>query len=136
MLPVDLGEGEAQPGAEGRARGAGHIRVGHPVDVATGEQFTAAHDVELAGISPLIFRRVYSTNYLTRPAGVLGPGWAHAFEASLTRDLDGYVFQGHDGDHVEFTDLHGALASGADGASLTEAAASMELRREGEHLVV
>ncbi|HET9960683.1 MAG TPA: DUF6531 domain-containing protein, partial [Polyangiaceae bacterium] len=110
--------------------------AGHPVDVATGEQFTAAHDVEVPGTSPLIFRRVYNTAFLKRAPTVLGPGWVHAFEASLKRDLDGYVFEGHDGDRVEFDDVDGTFSSGREGASLIDRAACMELRREGEQLVI
>ena len=110
--------------------------AGHPVDVATGEQFTAAHDVEVPGVSPLIFRRVYNTSFLKRAPTVLGHGWVHAFEASLKRDLDGYVFEGHDGDRVEFDDVDGSFSTGKAGASLVERAASMELRREGEQLAV
>lgn len=112
---------------------AGRVAVGHPVDVASGEQFTAAHDVEVAGVSPLIFRRVYSTRFLERPPSVLGQGWVHAFEATLEQDLDGFVFEGHDGDRVEFDDV------GLDferRGSIINPAASMELRREGERLVV
>ena len=81
------------------------MAVGHPVDVASGEQFTAAHDVDVPGVVPLIFRRVYNTSFLSRAPSVLGCGWVHAFEASLTRDLDGFVFEGHDGDLVEFDDV-------------------------------
>jgi RHS repeat-associated protein len=110
--------------------------AGHPVDVATGEQFTAAHDVEVPGVSPLIFRRIYNTAFLSRPSRALGLGWVHAFESSLTRDLDGFVFEGHDGDRVEFNDVEGRFAAGEAGASLVDRGASMELRREGEHLVV
>jgi hypothetical protein len=76
---------------------AERVAVGHPIDVASGEQFTAAHDVEVPGVCPLIFRRVYKTRFLDRPPSVLGPGWIHAFEATLAKDLDGYVFEGHDG---------------------------------------
>ncbi len=107
--------------------------MGHPVDVASGEQFTAAHDVEVPGVSPLIFRRVYNTSFLDRPASVLGPGWVHAFEASLTKDLDGYVFEGHDGERVEFDDVR--LDFDQRG-SLANPSASMELRREGDRLAV
>jgi RHS repeat-associated protein len=103
------------------------------VDVASGEQFTAAHDVEVPGVSPLIFRRVYNTALLERPVSVLGKGWVHAFEASLTRDLDGFLFEGHDGDSVEFDDIKGDFEQHG---SLYNSAASMELRREGERLVV
>jgi YD repeat-containing protein len=57
----------------------------------------------------------------------------HAFEASLTRDLDGFVFEGHDGDCVEFDDV--GLDFDQRG-SLHNPAASMELRREGQRIVV
>src|SRR4051812_10167226 len=109
----------------------GRVAVGHPVDVASGEQFTAAHDVELVGVSPLIFRRVYNTRFVSRAPSVLGLGWVHAFEASLAKDLDGYVFEGHDGDRVEFDDID--LDFELRG-SLSNPSASMELRREGDRL--
>jgi RHS repeat-associated protein len=109
------------------------VAVGHPVDVASGEQFTAAHDVEVPGVAPLIFRRLYNTRFLEREPSVLGPGWVHAFEASLTRDLDGFVFEGHDGDRVEFDDVGFNFDQQG---SLYNTAASMELRREGERLAV
>jgi RHS repeat-associated protein len=111
----------------------GRVAVGHPVDVASGEQFTAAHDVEVPGVSPLIFRRVYSTRFLERDPSVLGQGWVHAFEATLERDLDGFVFEGHDGDRVEFDDVDLDFESRG---SLSNPSASMELRREGERLAV
>jgi RHS repeat-associated protein len=112
---------------------AGRVAVGHPVDVASGEQFTAAHDVEVAGVAPLIFRRVYNTRFLDRPPTVLGLGWVHAFEASLEKDLDGFVFEGHDGDRVEFDDIDLDFERRG---SLVNPSASMELRREGDRLVV
>jgi len=120
-----------KPGAGGAS--VGRVAVGHPVDVASGEQFTAAHDVEVPGVSPLIFRRVYNTRFLEQPPSVLGLGWVHAFEASLERDLDGFVFEGHDGDRVEFDDVDLDFDSRG---SIINPSASMELRREGERLVV
>lgn len=111
----------------------GRVAVGHPVDVASGEQFTAAHDVEVPGVSPLIFRRVYSTRFLDRAPSVLGLGWVHAFEATLERDLDGFVFEGHDGDRIEFDDVDLDFDSRG---CIDNPSASMELRREGERLVV
>jgi RHS repeat-associated protein len=141
----DLGTGSAsgEPGHTGERGGpaptgarAARAFAGHPVDVATGEQFTAAHDVELPGVAPLVFRRVYNTAFLPRASGSLGPGWVHAFEATLERDLDGYVFEGHDGDRVDFNDVDGDFAAATPGATLLNRSASMELRREGEQLVV
>jgi hypothetical protein len=57
----------------------------------------------------------------------------HAFEASLRRDLDGFVFEGHDGDRVEFNDVHLDFEQRG---SLFNTAASMELRHEGQRLAV
>ena len=76
---------------------------------------------------------MYSTRFLERAPSVLGQGWVHAFEATLERDLDGFVFEGHDGDRVEFDDV--GLDFERRGAIINPAA-SMELRREGERLVV
>jgi RHS repeat-associated protein len=115
------------------ARRTGRVTVGHPVDAATGELFTAAHDVELGGVAPLVFRRFYSTSLLDEPPSVLGRGWTLAFDAYLTRDLDGFVFAGHDGQRIELDDFAGRFESGG---SILNAGASMELRREGERLVV
>lgn len=112
---------------------AGRVAVGHPVDVATGAQFTAAHDIEVAGVAPLIFRRVYDTRFLPHPPTVLGPGWVHSFDAALEKDLDGFTFQGHDGERVELDDIDNEFAARG---SLSNPSASMELRREGERLAV
>ena len=101
----------------------GRVAVGHPVDVASGEQFTAAHDVEVFGVVPLIFRRFYSTALLAHPPSRVGPGWIHGFDATLTRDLDGFLFEGHDGECVEFDDIDGKFQATG---SLLNIAAAME----------
>nr|BDT35520.1 DUF6531 domain-containing protein [Myxococcus sp. MH1] len=111
----------------------GRRAVGHPVDVASGVQFTAAHDVEIWGTVPLIFRRTYSTDLLDQPASILGRGWLHNLDARLSRDLEGFRFVGHGGLEVFFDDPSGRLDTGA---SLFNLGDSMELRREGDRLVV
>lgn len=112
---------------------AGRAFAGHPVDVASGVQFTAAHDAEIDGLVELTFRRSYSTALLTAAHSVLGPGWVHGFEATLVRDLAGFEFNGHDGQRISFDDVRGTFeASG----SLLNAGECMELRREGDRLVV
>jgi RHS repeat-associated protein len=104
----------------------GMISVGHPVDVASGVFFTAAHDIVIPGVIPVVFRRCYSTGLLTRPeASALGAGWVHFFDMSLRRVADGFELFGHDGQRVLFRD----------GQPLN-AAAQMELRREGTRLAV
>ncbi len=112
---------------------AGRAFAGHPVDVATGEQFTAAHDIELDGVVPIIFRRVYNTTFLDRAPSVLGQGWVHNYEATLVRDLDGLLFEGHNGTRIPFDDVDGRFETTG---RLLNAGESMELRREGDLLVV
>lgn len=112
---------------------AGRIAVGHPVDVASGQQFTAAHDVAIGGTVPLIWRRYYSTALLDRTPGSLGRGWIHGFEARLVRDDAGFVFLGHDGLSVEFDDPAHSVDHGA---NVFHFGAAMELRREGAHYAI
>src|SRR5215472_15197871 len=104
-----------------------------PVDVASGNLFTAWHDIEVEGMHPLLWRRVYNTRFLDRPPSILGRGWVHAFEMSLLRDLEGYRFFGHDGSTVIFDDEDYTVDSGG---SVLNRGDCMELRREGEWLVV
>jgi RHS repeat-associated protein len=112
----------------------GKVCVGHPVDVASGTQFTAAHDVEIWGIIPLIFRRAYSTAHLvSNRSSILGLGWIHSFEMTLKRDLDGFRFFGHDGDEVAFNDPLDQINHGGSIFSLGD---GMELRREGQRYAV
>ena len=91
---------------------SGKVLVGHPVDVASGAQFTACHDVEVPGSIPLVWRRFYSTKLLPRPSSILGPGWVHFFEMSLRRHLEGFRFCGHDGDEIDFEVNPGSLEAG------------------------
>ena len=104
-----------------------------PVDVASGNLFTAWHDIEIDGVHPLVWRRFYSTRFLGRDPSILGRGWIHAFDMSLVRDLEGYRYSGHDGDTIVFDDEDYAVESGG---SILNRGDCMELRREGEWLVV
>lgn len=111
----------------------GRIAVGHPVDVASGEQFTAWHDEETAGNIPLVWRRFYSTRLLEGPSSTLGRGWVHYFDMFLTRDVESFRFFGHDGSEIEFDDPAGAVDKGGRSLNL---GGYMELRREGERYAV
>jgi RHS repeat-associated protein len=112
---------------------AGRVFAGHPVDVASGVQFTAAHDVEVPGEFPLIFRRLYSTALLDRPSITLGRAWCHTLEATLRRDLDGFQFSGHGGEEVFFDDPDATFDTAG---RLLAAGDGMELRREDDRWVV
>jgi len=118
---------------KGSAR-SGRVAVGHPVDVGSGAQFTAAHDVEVTGVMPMTFRRTYDTSTLSSAPGPLGPGWTLGLDATLHRDLDGYTFVGHDGVVATFDDPSDMVSAGL--GSVLSPADSMELRREGDDFVV
>lgn len=105
-----------------------------PVDVASGNLFTAWHDIEIDGVHPLVWRRFYSTRFLDRDPSILGRGWIHSFDMSLVRDLEGYRYSGHDGDTIVFDDEEYAVESR--GSIILNRGECMELRREGEWLVV
>lgn len=112
---------------------SGKAYAGHPVDVATGVEFLAEHDIEIDGVAPLIFRRAYSTAFLERPISVLGQGWVHQFEARLVRNNSGFEFEGHNGERIQFYNIEGAFEKTG---SILSAGDFMELRREGSNLVV
>lgn len=113
---------------------AGRVGRGHPIDVASGAQYTAWHDLELPGLLPLVFRRFYSTALLSEAASILGPGWVIPFEATLTRDHDGYVLRAHDGDIIPFDDPYGILEQ--PGRSLLNPTYFMTLTRRDDSLEV
>ena len=88
---------------------SGRVAVGHPVDVATGVVFETYTDLNLPGQVALRFARFYSTGLVASDqaagiAGPLGPGWRHSFEMSLRRNLDGWVFEDHQGNSVQLSD--------------------------------
>lgn len=111
----------------------GEEAVGHPVNVATGAQFTAWHDAEIPGLVPLVFRRYYSTKLLDKTPGILGRGWVHCFGMSLRRTIDGYAIVNQSGGEVHFLDPHNSFATKR---SLFNFSSSMELRAEEGQLSV
>src|SRR5262245_42919358 len=107
--------------------------TGHPVDVASGAQVTAWHDIVIPGSIPLIWRRFYSTELLEHPASIQGRGWVHFFEMWLERDINGYRLFTYAGGEVEFDDPDGRVESGG---SVFSPGDFMELRRERDRYVV
>lgn len=107
----------------------GRKSVGHPIDVASGEQYTAWHDLEVPGIIPLRFRRYYGTSVIDHPGATLGKGWTHEYQMALVRDLDGYRYYGHDGETIEFEDPGDVVNAGG---RLLNLESAMEIRREGD----
>ena len=111
----------------------GRVSAGHPVDVASGTQFTAWEDIEIPGIVPLLWRRYYSTAQIGKTSEVFGRGWSAYFEMTLSRDLEGYRFTGPDGEVVFFDDVSGSVETGGSALSPGD---SLELRREGQLYVI
>ena len=111
----------------------GTASVGHPVDVASGTQFTAWHDAEIQGIVPLVFRRYYSTRLLGSPKSILGRGWVHSFGMSLRRDVDGFTLVGPQGEQIHFDDPSATVERGG---AVFNFGRFMELGREGDRFTV
>jgi RHS repeat-associated protein len=91
---------------------AGHVSCpwhaeSDPVNTATGNYLSAASDLTLPGIGlPFSFTRAY--NSLDTRISVLGRGWRHAYDASLTIGTDGSVrFNAEDGAQITYWPLPG-----------------------------
>jgi RHS repeat-associated protein len=100
------------------------------VDVATGIFFSAWHDAEIAGETPLVFRRYFSTALASESLAQLGPGWTHNFAISLAETPEGYSLRDQNGAVVKFDRRQGSAAS------LVNEASTMELRAEADALCV
>ncbi|HEU4389588.1 MAG TPA: DUF6531 domain-containing protein, partial [Blastocatellia bacterium] len=101
--------------------------VGHPVDLASGVVYTAAHDFDLSGVIPIVWRRFYSTSHLELTP--LGRGWMTPFFMSLTRQDDDLVLRDEEGQEIRFR-----IKPGSDSA--VNYGAQMELRRQGPFNVI
>lgn len=111
------------PTARNRIERAVCTVTGHPVDVATGKVFTDFVDLELPGLLPLKFERVwYSTSTYSGP---LGHGWHHSYDAGLYLTEDVVLFRAPDGRLVSLP----ALEAGQGYYDETE---RLTLLREGE----
>lgn len=104
-----------------------------PVDVASGEVFTAWHDVELPGVIPLTWRRYYNSGFLSKASSVLGPGWWHSFLMTLKQDLDGFTLFDEDGHEIYFDDPDGSVDSGG---TIRNLSYNMELCKKGDSYIV
>src|SRR5690348_11032251 len=62
------------------------------VDLATGNVHLEYEIAPIPGKLDLIWERRYSGTLLGRPMGFLGPGWTCRYEATLTRQPDGFEF--------------------------------------------
>lgn len=103
-----------------------------PVDVATGVQYTAWEDLEIAGQYALGWRRYYSTSLIDRPATAQGRGWRHGFDVNLQYQDGRYLFQGPDGADIVFDDPQQTFSKTGRLLHPHE----HELRREGTKLCV
>src|SRR5262245_18129686 len=87
--------------------------VGDPIDVVTGANTEITLDFRLPGELPLRWRSCYNSSRNT-VAGVLGWGHTHAYDRTLTLDLDGLRYTDPFGSEVEFPALEvGCYAASA-----------------------
>lgn len=109
--------------------GVGRAAVGHPIDVATGNQFHELEDYVLPGRMPLVWSRRYSAVLRkSERIGIFGPSWSSPVEDQLFRDLDGFALLTHLGEtKTAFDDPQAAFD---EGAVLRNLGAFSELRKD------
>jgi RHS repeat-associated protein len=70
-------------------------KVGEPIDVVGGQMVTAAVDVSLPGVLPLVLRRAYASGY--RDRRLFGPGWSSTLDIRIVVAADGISLLDDDG---------------------------------------
>jgi RHS repeat-associated protein len=106
--------------------------VGDPIDVVTGANADVTIDFELAGPTPLRWRRYYisARNAVSCP---LGWGHSHEFDRTLIRDLDGLRYKDPFGAAIEFPPLDVEEEIASNGLLLRRLTASgYEIEASGE----
>lgn len=68
---------------------------GDPIDVASGDVVLPQTDVEMAGVLPLVLRRLHLSSY--RVGRFFGSSWASTLDQRLEVDEEGVSFAGDDG---------------------------------------
>ncbi len=111
----------------------GMAYTGHPVDISSGQAFTAWHDLVISGRIPLIWRRFYSTSLVDSGFSSVGRGWTHFFDARLTYRDGAYQFFGHDGHLVFFEDDRNTVQTGG---RVLNPGWFMDIQKEGDRHVV
>lgn len=101
--------------------------TGHPVDVATGKVFTEACDLQLPGLLPLRWERLWLS--CSEHDGALGRGFYHGFDLELFATAEVTLVRLADGRCVSFP----ALADGEEAADPSE---GLVLSRRGERYVL
>ena len=92
------------------ARGALCAMTGDPVNANTGNFTYSKEDIMLRSKFPIGFIRSYNSS--EKRTGVLGKGWRHSYEISVSREENGYILHLSDGqDEAYFVDEEGRIYS-------------------------
>ena len=92
------------------ARGALCAMTGDPVNANTGNFTYSKEDIILHSKFPIGFIRSYNSS--EKRTGVLGKGWRHSYEISISREANGYILHLSDGhDEAYFVDEEGRIHS-------------------------
>lgn len=92
------------------ARGALCAMTGDPVNANTGNFTYSKEDIILRSKFPIGFIRSYNSS--EKRTGVLGKGWRHSYEISISREENGYILHLSDGqDEAYFVDEEGRIHS-------------------------
>ena len=92
------------------ARGALCAMTGDPVNANTGNFTYSKEDIILRSKLPIGFIRSYNSS--EKRTGVLGKGWRHSYEISISCEANGYILHLSDGqDEAYFVDEEGRIYS-------------------------
>ncbi len=92
------------------ARGALCAMTGDPVNANTGNFTYSKEDIILHSKFPIGFIRSYNSS--EKRTGVLGKGWRHSYEISVSQEENGYILHLSDGqDEAYFVDEEGRIYS-------------------------
>lgn len=91
---------DAVGGQKSEGTGGCDGKGGDPVDTVSGQMITAATDVELPGLLPLVLRRAYASGYLEGRS--FGPGWSSTLDQRLVLTGDRVRYLGEDAEVLSY----------------------------------
>jgi len=111
----------------------GSNSVGHPIDVATGVDYSDYEDITISGKVNLTWERCYSTALLDTPPSPLGPGWTNRYFSTLTHEDDKFLFVTSEGDLEVFDNADGTIEQGG---VIRNLGSFLELTKRGDSYVI
>jgi|GEM_PF-1390066 len=123
----------------------GHVTVGHPIDVATGELSATRVDHEVEGVVPFSVGRTFNSKFVKKPILrtlvpkekhlPFGPGWRASWQIEFRVCVGGFIYTKVDGEEFFFYDPETKERSFAVTGKLINPSDCVELQRIDERHV-